>query len=223
MNEARQERKLKLHFRRFEFKYLIPPRLHQKIKDQLGTYMSLDPYAERNGYYLVTSLYYDSPGLRYYYENEAGLKNRRKIRHRFYNDDSSKLFWEIKRKKGVVVLKDRCLAAASNNKVRDQLMFYTHLDRLRPAVWVSYRREPWVVSGSKLRVTFDNDLTVAKASRESQSMPGWQERLLPNLVVMELKYSGRLPNWLYRTLSQYCLQRQAVGKYRLAVERLRMV
>lgn len=218
-----RKRRLKLHFRRFEFKYLVLPQQHREIASLLRSQMVPDPYGGGDGSYTVTSLYFDSPGMRYYRENEAGLEGRQKIRHRFYNDDPGDLFWEIKKKRSDVVFKDRCLASWPEPELVKQLEFYRLLHRLAPTVWVRYLREAWQLPGRQLRVTFDSEIAAAKARGGGVSMPQWRERILSGWVVMELKYSGTLPKWMYRVISEYSLTRQAVGKYRLAVEGLGMV
>lgn len=217
-----KKRRLKLHFRRFEFKYLLSPRQHREIVSLLRSQMVPDPYAGAGGSYTVTSLYFDSPGLRYYRENEAGLEGRQKIRHRFYNDDPAVLFWEIKKKTSDVVFKDRCLAARPDSGLVKQLEYYRLSHRLSPVLWVRYLRQAWQLPRREFRVTFDFEIQAAKENGES-SMPPWREAILPGWVVMELKYSGALPKWIYRIISQYSLERRPIGKYRLAVEGLSVV
>ena len=201
----------KLHFRRLEFKYVLTPEQHKKIQTQIRAFMIPDPYAKNKGAYTVSSLYFDSPGLRYYYENEAGLKTRQKIRHRWYNHDNSKIFWEIKRKKDAVVIKDRCLASKPTKSIKQQLDFYTLRHRLRPVLSVHYQRQPWIIPGRRFRFTFDYDLFAD------------DKELLPEKVIMELKFTGKLPFWTHRLIQQHSLERQAMGKYRLAVEKTNLV
>ena len=216
-------RRLKLHFRRFEFKYLVSPQQHREIVSLLRPQLVPDPYGGGDGSYIVTSLYFDSPGLRYYRENEAGLEGRQKIRHRFYNDDPRELFWEIKKKRSDVVFKDRCLSSRPVAEFVRQLEYYRLWHRLAPMVWVRYLREAWQLPGGQLRITFDSGIQAVKARRKVELMPEWRKNLLSGWVVMELKYSGMLPKWIYRVISEYSLTRQPIGKYRLALEGLGMV
>lgn len=217
-----RKRRLKLHFRRFEFKYLVSPQQHRRIVNLLRSQMIPDPYGGGDGDYKVNSLYFDSPGMRYYRENEAGLEGRQKIRHRYYDEDSANMFWEIKKKISDVVFKDRCLSNRPDPKLKSLLRCYTLLHRLRPVLWVRYSREAWQLPGREFRITFDSEIVAAKESGEAY-MPPRREKILPGWVVMELKYSGMLPKWIYRVISEYSLIRQPIGKYRLAVEKLGMV
>lgn len=218
-----KKRRLKLHFRRFEFKYLISPQQHREIAGLLRSQMVPDPYGGGDGSYTVTSLYFDSPGLRYWRENEAGLEGRQKIRHRFYDDNPTDLFWEIKKKRSDVVFKDRCLAGRPEPELVKQLEYYRLWHRLIPVAWVRYLREAWQLPGREFRITFDSEIQAARSGGGKIFMPARRERVLPGRVVMELKYSGTLPKWIYRVISEYSLTRQAIGKYRLAVEGLGMV
>jgi len=71
-----------LHFRRFEFKYLLNKAEESRIKRYLARYMVPDPQAHKTGSYEVVSLYFDSPAFYYYHEKTDGIKKRKKIRER---------------------------------------------------------------------------------------------------------------------------------------------
>jgi len=104
-----------------------------------------------------------------------------------------------------------------------QLEYYRLWHRLAPMVWVRYLRKAWQLPGGQLRITFDSGIQAVKARRKVELMPEWRKNLLSGWVVMELKYSGMLPKWIYRVISEYSLTRQPIGKYRLALEGLGMV
>lgn len=79
----------RLHaFNRYEIKYLVDefdvPRLHEELVARMDT----DPYSPIGGY-PVTSLYYDTADLRFYWEKIEGLKFRRKLRMRYYGAPDS--------------------------------------------------------------------------------------------------------------------------------------
>ena len=75
-------------FNRFELKYLISLRQADKFKSALQAYLTPDEYGGKNGRYALTSLYYDSPNLRCYCEQENGIRVRRKLRLRYYGAGS---------------------------------------------------------------------------------------------------------------------------------------
>ena len=67
----------KLHFQRFEFKYLITTDLELEIKKRIAPYIKKDPFVakNKNGMYEVISLYYDSPGFYYYRQKKIEVCN----------------------------------------------------------------------------------------------------------------------------------------------------
>ena len=88
-------------FNRFELKYLITLKQAERFKSVLRAYLVPDKHGNNNGCYALTSLYYDSPVLRCYWEKEYGLRFRRKLRIRRYETDEplteeTPIFLEIK-------------------------------------------------------------------------------------------------------------------------------
>jgi hypothetical protein len=74
-------------FNRFELKYLITLQQAEQFKSALRAYLTPDEHGHNNGRYALSSLYYDSPDLRCYWEKEYGLRFRRKLRIRRYETD----------------------------------------------------------------------------------------------------------------------------------------
>src|SRR3989338_8668333 len=107
--------KIKLHFERFEFKYLMTEVKAEKVIEMLlANNLEWDPYTEnKTGHaYTVTSLYYDSPTLKCYREKIDGLDRRFKLRERMYEKqrkDCVSIFYEVKNKKDAVIMKNRAL------------------------------------------------------------------------------------------------------------------
>ena len=63
-------------FNRYELKYLVDARRYQSMASDLAHFMTPDPHGDIDGFYRVTSLYYDSPGLSAYWSKLDGLKFR---------------------------------------------------------------------------------------------------------------------------------------------------
>jgi len=57
-------------FNRFELKYLLTLKQAEQFKSALRAYLVPDEHGQDNGRYALTSLYYDSPDLRCYWEKE---------------------------------------------------------------------------------------------------------------------------------------------------------
>ncbi len=234
---------MKLHFQRFEFKYLLSWQEFREIRSRLKQYVSLDGFAKNSmaGFYEVISLYYDSPKFYYYYEKIDGVKIRKKIRLRAYRVDgvwAGHTFFEIKRKCDAVILKDRFLMTdgvyhdfiRNRNFVEPGFMPDKNAQRiieeyeyercrrsLQPQILVSYCREPYLGRFNKnFRVTFDYNIK-AKASRELLDTSNSRD-VLTDGVVMEIKFNGQLPYYIREIVESYNLERSAYSKYCRAAE-----
>ena len=53
---------------KFERKYIIDFETYEKIKKDIMKYFSFDKHGNKEGKYIVSSLYYDSPDFRFYRE-----------------------------------------------------------------------------------------------------------------------------------------------------------
>lgn len=210
--------KTKLHFQRFEFKYLMDELKAQRVLQALlANNLDFDPYTEgkTDHAYTVTSLYYESPELKCYQEKISGLQNRFKLRERIYEREFKNdlpIFYEIKKKNDAVIIKDRKLNSPSSD-----FNFLRARYNLMPRLLVSYKRQ--ALQGKfqeRLRVTFDS----AISATETRSLKdfGALRSVASGLVVMEVKYNNTLPGWFLRTIEGYELERQPFSKYCVGVE-----
>ena len=171
-------RLLKLHFRRFEFKYLLTPDQYHHLKSLMVHRLQPDPFANKQGFYISETRYLDTPQLTSYQQNKAGLKRRTKYRIRTYlnsTQNSPHVFWEIKRKYDMTVLKDRSPLTlkqsekflsttqliSSTNQVIKKFIFAKNRYFLKPKVLIRYRREPFISLTPEFRITFDSQIQVA--------------------------------------------------------------
>ncbi|MGV0836088.1 VTC domain-containing protein [Mycolicibacterium thermoresistibile] len=80
-----QQTASRLHaFNRYEIKYFLDELRVPRLRAELAAHMDRDPH----GGYPVTSLYYDTEDLRFYWEKIEGLRFRRKLRMRLYGPPS---------------------------------------------------------------------------------------------------------------------------------------
>ena len=230
-------------FQRQEYKYLLT----------LDQYLSLTHYFKARGLtpdnyssktkdnqYYVASLYLDTPDYQFYWDKQAGIRDRVKYRLRTYAkkpSSSTPIFWEIKKKYGDFFIKDRFslpwsatqsflshsislskLAQQSTDPQTLTHFYTTNLNqRLRPSILISYYREPWLSPFyPQLRLTFDHQIQAFPA--DDLFFPHRQTTVLPDLVVMEIKFSGSIPGYLSQLNQFFNLQRQPVSKYCLSLE-----
>lgn len=218
---------------RFELKYRIDERRARGVRDFIRSYMVRDRYARRElgGSYPIYSVYLDSPGLALYEATFHGLKNRFKLRARYYDDNpNSPVFFEVKRRVNDVILKERApvrrpsvkrLLAGSpadpqdlyNPADPDALHALSHFCHLRDSLnatgrkIVAYTREAWnAPDNDDLRLTFDRRIAGA-----------WYDPSLP--VHEALRVERR---WVYPPIEygEVVLELKFTGRYPLWMREL---
>lgn len=230
-----------MQMQRWELKYIVPERVAQSIRQYVSSYLDLDDYGRGKPHnsYPIHSLYLDSDGLTLYWHTINGNKNRFKLRLRFYdNDPESPVFFEIKRRMNDAILKQRGgvrrkaveyildghlpkpehLLKAGNSKELVALQRFSAMMkfyRAKPKSHVHYLREAWVSpNDNSLRVTLDRNVLIA---------PEKTTRLLPRMdnptcvfgdeVIVEIKFTGRFPDWLRELVRVFGLTRTTAAKY----------
>ncbi|MBN1450036.1 MAG: polyphosphate polymerase domain-containing protein [Anaerolineales bacterium] len=229
-------------FNRFELKYLITLQQAAQFKSALRPYLVPDEYGNNNGRYALTSLYYDSPDLRCYWEKEYGLRFRRKLRIRRYETDEplteeTPVFLEIKQRIDRVTQKRRAiltygdaLRLCNDRQIPDYLSedqtfineVYVFLWQynLRPMSIVRYDRQAFIGTEYDigLRVTFDASLSFQSHRLHLHEEPSSLPMLSPNQVVMEIKVNERMPNWLTELIADHNLKMVRISKYCRSIE-----
>ncbi len=235
----------RLHaFNRFEIKYLVPQDRAEELRAELRRHMDDDAHS-REGGYPITSLYYDTPHLRFYWEKIDGLKFRRKLRVRHYGtaDDltpDSPVFVEIKQRVNRVTQKRRVAlpyrdalhlcspagyepGAEASRRERAFIDEVTTLVRgldLRPTVTTGYHREAWVGRGADLglRVTLDHRLRGRDRDFHLSAESLNRLTLPPRLAVLEIKANERVPAWVTDLTARMNLDLVRISKYCQSVQ-----
>lgn len=211
---------------RYELKYHLSHSVALRVRDFVRQHLELDEYGDGKPdfSYPVHSLYLDSDDWQIYWRTINGDKNRFKLRVRYYTDDpKAPVFFEIKRRMKDIILKQRCavrrggehfvlagqfpppeLIASSDGASRFSLERFMQLMlqlNARPKMHIGYLREAYVSShNNEVRVTMDR--TVRAVPRFDGRLTTVMENPLvctENKVILELKFTGRFPNW-YRDL-----------------------
>ena len=229
-------------FNRFELKYVVTKRDIDRLRPEIARYMVRDPYADENGSYMLSSLYYDSPRLDCYWAKLDGLKFRRKVRIRHYEQadpltDDTLVFVEIKQRIDRVTQKRRAvLPYGDARELCDELLVPDHepvdgpvvdevyelliRHRLRPTCITSYQREPWLGGDYDpgLRITFDFDLRYRVHDLELDSKHPGKFMFPPQFAVLEIKLNDRAPYWLTHLVARNNLQLTRMSKYCTSLE-----
>jgi hypothetical protein len=232
---------------RTELKYLVRDEHLSEIRALIKPFVELDPHGlgrEGRGY-TVRSIYLDTPTLRCYHEKKAGIRVRRKLRVRGYNEfrPGDWVFLEIKRKIQNRVVKNRAPlrfemlgSVFESGDVDRHVVTNRHYPRSRddgrrfffhvyrygmiPTFSTVYEREAFFGRFDPgLRITLDRDL-------RGRAYPAltdlYDDRYLrtvrPEYSIMEVKFDRSFPGWLRPVLGRFDLRTEALSKYCMCAE-----
>ncbi len=237
----------RLQPQRFEMKYIVEERVALGIRDWVRSYLDMDEHGATclDLSYPVHSIYLDSPDLKLYQATVNGDKNRYKLRLRFYEQrPGAPVYFEIKSRVNNTISKQRSRVRAETvsslltghlpepghlvAQEPKQLMALQHFCQLvnelraEPRTHVAYLREAWISrEDNSVRVTMDRAI-------RTETDP--VARLVPELtnpvlvfgghVVLELKFTGRFPDWFKQLVRVFGLMQCGAAKYADGVTRL---
>jgi hypothetical protein len=225
---------------RFELKYQIPPEIARPLREFVACYLEPDDYSvgRPDLSYSIHNLYLDSDNLHTHHATVNGDKNRFKLRLRYYDDrPGSPIFFEIKQRENDCILKKRCAVRreVAAGLLAGQLPEPAHLIsreprhlaalqrfvelqqnlRAGPRLHNHYLREAWVSPhDNSVRVTFDRNIRIEPCFnvRLTTDMPR-PTQIYTDKIVLELKFTGRYPNWFRELVERFGLMRGTASKY----------
>lgn len=233
---------------RLERKYLVPIDQLGWLRKRISPFVKPDEFARESNdcrEYTVRSIYFDTAGRDDYHQKVEGLKTRKKVRLRGYNqpDDDAVLFLEIKRKQAQRVWKNRapfpqrhCRALFTTGDVDryvpevpqrpgardDARRFFYHIHRrsMRPSALVVYEREPFVgVFEPDLRITLDKNLrSIIQPELGDLFTDSFQKYGTPGDFILEVKYDKVMPSWIKSIIQEIRLWREALSKYVISLD-----
>lgn len=234
---------------RYERKYLVPNEQMEELRKRLMPFVEPDAYAliSKQGFhqYTVRSIYLDSIDMECYNQKESGIKLRRKLRIRGYNqlNDESKVVLEIKRKIGNRIIKHRAplyfndlskimrnglledfiLPGKKNNALDDARRFFFHLKKkqYRPSNLVVYEREAYQGKMDPgVRITFDKNIRSRLHPKiESLYDDTNLKQLFDKRFVLEIKYfTDKMPIWARALIQEFRLRNDAISKYTIGYD-----
>lgn len=181
--------------------------------------------------YSIDSLYLDNDAMDLDRASREGHRDRFKLRARRY-DGQGAVFLEIKRRVATVVVKNRLrvdhLEAESllgelesgsrpTGAAGGEFARLANQVRARPMLHVRYRRQAWESTlADTVRVTFDSELCCAVAAVGAAPHGPWKTIDVPGLI-LELKFTDRLPRWTRDVIERFDLVPVSIPKYCLAV------
>jgi len=228
----------KLHFSRFEFKYLMPLAMRQEVEAELTHFVDFDPFvATREGHtYLVRSLYFDDSRLTAFHDKIDGQMVRSKFRIRTYTEDPNEpvpRFLEIKGRHNNLVVKHRTpldlgvdeslvggnplaelvMSRCAEGPIKQEFTFQRFRRGIKPYCLIDYLRRPYVSRfDPEFRLTFDSQLQATQTGGLFPNPADRTRRVHPGYTVMEVKFRHHLPSWFHRIIQAYELRRLSFSK-----------
>ena len=194
---------------RHELKHYINASDYAQLRARLRAVAKPDENSNKDGGYIIRSLYFDNYSDKAVVEKLSGLSRREKFRLRYYNGDTSFIRLERKSKANRLAYKEnapitaeQCAALLAGDytvlKSEDiplHMELYTKIryQNLRPRSIVEYHREAYTYRAGNVRVTFDSNI------RMSNSAAGFLSPELATIpaaaaIIMEVKYDGFMPD-----------------------------
>ena len=207
---------------RYEYKYILSQDRYLELRDYFQFVFRKDKFNEK-GPYPVTSVYYDTPQLDFYYDKVNGEYLHKKVRLRTYGwrPFDGETFFEVKYKLNENQFKKRL---PINDPISLDMAPYLALRRddefagllsqeIIPTNVITYQREAFYYGAGcdEVRLNFDSNITVSElghhASCENQVFP-------EKKVILELKLGKKGYPKLIGDIIKVCnTQRSTFSKY----------
>ncbi|OPL20101.1 MAG: hypothetical protein AVO35_01205 [Candidatus Aegiribacteria sp. MLS_C] len=231
----------RLHFHRYEFKYLLDPDTLPGVIRELDLRLQRDVNSGAEGDYFVRSHYFDTDSFELYHEKLAGLRKRYKFRLRSYSASSSyvqPLFLELKGRNGNLVYKHRMLLDPSDTEealgrgttdlagllmqrqdlcnTGRRFVYDVFRKRISPSVVVDYRRTAF-----ENRANPDFRVTLDRGTMAYRSFPTGHPHtecygISDGFQVLEIKFRYRMPAWFLRLIQEFQLDLVSFSKFAYA-------
>lgn len=214
---------------RKELKYLINRQQQKVIENRLRLICQYDHYARTNGKYTVSSLYFDDYANSAFEDKLAGVIRRKKFRIRVYNRSDRLIKLERKTKHVNAIKKDYTVITRedyhnilsgsyvdfkqTNDPVKNDFVLSQKTKRLQPKVVVTYDRTAYVFPYGNVRIVFDSNLRTAVGKKDLFAPTSSVVLTEKDQVVMEIKYTGFLPDIIKKTVQHGKGDQKAFSKF----------
>jgi VTC domain len=205
----------------FEMKFAVAPAVADELQVWAAAHLSHDPHSDPVHGYLITSTYFDTPAFDVFRRTPGFDVN--KYRARRYGTEAT-VHLEKKSKSDGRVWKCR-----GTMPLADLAQPLTHWPvswfaadvsglGLRPVCAVSYRRSAFIGDAtSGVRMTLDRAAFGLPTTTISLDPIAAGTPLLPELVVVELKFLAAMPALFKDAVERFQLRPTGVSKYRRCV------
>lgn len=215
---------------RNELKYIVNEFDLKIIEERLKNIMRYDANMQDNSYN-IRSIYFDDYNNTCFYENEAGINKRLKVRIRIYDKSDKLIKLEIKYKNNGMTKKESCnisknlcekltngeyisIDECGGKKVLYKVFLEQRLHMLKPKIIVEYDRTAFINIVGNVRITFDRNI---RASKNIKLF--FDDNILANPIqeisthILEIKYDELLPDYISNVLELNKLRQTSFSKY----------
>lgn len=223
---------------RHELKYFIYNYQYEELKTILNAVMEKDKHTLLNNHYSIRSLYFDDIFNRAYSERQEGYYVRKKYRVRIYDYSDKLINLECKHKKeayifkeDVTLIKGEYEQLIDNNinfllekqsNVANDFFIESKTNLLKPSVIVDYEREAYVYDIGTVRITFDKNVRAAYKRDDifNKDIPTYAI-LKPELMILEIKFTGILPEHIRKLFRVRNYTQTAASKYCMCLDKIK--
>ena len=220
-------------FKRMEKKTTLPTARVEELKARIAPYMEIDPYNTDGKPYMICNLYYDGEDDHVIRESVQLPKYKEKLRLRSYGVPSadSKVFLELKKKTCGVGTKRRTKLRYGDlthylntgihpeglsyidEQVLREIDYYRSHEDVAPRVYVSYLRTAYHgKEDPSFRLTFDSDILTRRYDLDLTLGRYGTPILTEGTTLLEVKFSGAVPFWFARVMSDFGLSFHTFSK-----------
>tara|TARA_Y100000590_G_scaffold451364_1_gene592649 strand:- start:878 stop:1579 length:702 start_codon:yes stop_codon:yes gene_type:complete len=217
---------------RKEEKYLIKTSELKILKNELIRYMQKDPHSY-NGSYKVRSLYFDTIYSDDLMDKLSGEYRKRKFRIRIYNNSDNHIKFEKKYridnavyKKSYIINKKMAssiqnnnygiLLNDSNNYKYFKLYYELVSNCYKAKSLVEYDRVALTLPFNNIRITFDSNISYNPSLDIFNPKYNFIPLTFDNYQILEIKYSGPIPDHIKTVLSFSTANRQSISKFSMS-------
>jgi len=215
-----------MDLKRTELKFIITLDDYYKLRSELSLVMNLDTYGSKETRkYHIQSLYFDDIYDSHVMEKADGIEFHQKYRIRSYEGNAKRLeyktkvgnltgkqsFWLTEElEKALLNQKFPLLYQSIDNPLIEQMVVRMKLDYLKPSLWIEYDREAYTYPVGDVRITFDQNI---EASIYGRNHPFKRKVLEPKTLILEVKYTELLPDFISKIVMHRNFQVLSYSKY----------
>ncbi len=220
-------------FKRMEKKTTLPTERVEELKARIAPYMNNDPYNVDGKPYMICNLYYDDFDDHVIRGSVQLPKYKEKLRLRSYGVPTvdTKVFLELKKKYYGVGTKRRTKLRYGDlqhyletgihpeglsyidEQVLREIDYYRSHETVEPRVYVSYLRNAYHgKEDPSFRLTFDSDILTRRYDLDLTLGRYGSPILTEGTTLLEVKFSGAVPFWFCRVMSDFGLSFHTFSK-----------